>query len=299
MRNRVKTGLRMMALGGAAALAGVAMAQAPQPPAAAAPQPTTPGMPNLVLPPNPGVPQIQLAPGLTTVPNYKEFSVEPAAPKVPAGFTAVFNGKDLSGWHISKTARHGTSPDYHVSQGVILGTQQPLGRGGLLISDKKYKNYEIYLEAKADWGSDSGVFLRTTEEGAAYQVTLDYLPGGSMGRVIQEGGLVGVGRPVGETTPPPRPAATPAAVQPAGPDPGMSAWKHNDWNAVRIRVEGDTPHVQVWINDKQISDFTDTANHAVGGMVTGPFSLQVHGGNARWLAGNFWRWRNIGVRELP
>jgi hypothetical protein len=79
----------------------------------------------------------------------------------------------------------------------------------------------------------------------------------------------------------------------------MSAWKHNDWNTIRIRVEGDTPHFQVWINDKQVTDFTDTANHAVGGMVTGPFALQVHGGDARWLAGNFWRWRNIGVRELP
>lgn len=297
MRRTTKFGLGKIGLGlltaAGAALAGAALAQAPQP--------TTPGMPNLALPPNPGVPQIQLAPGLTTVPNYKDFSVEPAPPKVPAGFTPIFNGKDLSGWHISKTARHGTSPDYHVSQGVILGTQQPLGRGGLLISDKKYKNYELYFEAKADWGSDSGIFLRTTEEGAAYQVTMDYLPGGSMGRVIQEGGLVGVGRPVGEAAAPrpATPAATPAAAQPAGPDKGMSAWKHNDWNVVRIRIEGDVPHVQVWINDQQISDFTDTANHAVGGMVTGPFSLQVHGGNARWQAGNFWRWRNIGIKELP
>ena len=66
---------------------------------------------------------------------------------------------------------------------MILGTQRPLGSGGLLITDKKYRNFELYMEVKPDWGNDSGVFLRTTETGVAYQITLDYLPGGSMGRL--------------------------------------------------------------------------------------------------------------------
>lgn len=252
---------------------------------AAAPITTT--LPNYTLPPQPDVPQIPLAPGLTPSYDYSVFVNPAIEQRVPAGFTPIFNGRDLTGWHISTTARHGHTPDYHVQAGMIIGTQNPVGRGGLLISDKKYKNYELYFEAKADWGADSGVFLRTTEEGAAYQVTMDYLPGGSMGSVIQEGGLIGMAntRPPGSTPP--------ATVN------GMGVWKHNDWNSVRIRIEGATPHVQVWINDQLVTDFTDSANHAVGNMTTGPFALQMHGGNARWLPGDFWRWRNIGVKELP
>ena len=288
----------LVLVGGFFVGAGAVHAQQAQAPAA----PHTPGMPDLRLPPNPQVPQTTLAPGLTSVPDYRRYDAPSAPIKLPDGFAPIFNGRDLSGWHISKTARHGTTPDFHVQNGVILGTQQPIGRGGLLITDKKYRNFELYMEVKADWGADSGLFLRTTEEGAAYQVTLDYLPGGSMGRVIQEGGLVGVGRPVGQEATP-RPAAAtpgvPAASAPPSTDPGMNAWKHNDWNSVRVRVEGDNPHVTVWINDVKVSDFTDPANRAVGGMVEGPIAIQVHGGDARWLPGNFWRWRNMGVRELP
>lgn len=255
--------------------------------AAGPPAPITTTLPNYTLLPQPQVPQIPLAPGLTPSYDYSVFVNPPIEQKVPDGFTPIFNGRDLTGWHISKTARHGHTPDYHVAAGMIIGTQNPVGQGGLLITDKKYRNYELYFEAKADWGADSGVFLRTTEEGAAYQVTLDYLPGGAMGNVIQEGGLIGVAN----TRPPGAPA--PATVN------GMSIWKHNDWNSVRICIEGDVPHIQVWINDQLTADFIDAANHAVGGMTTGPFALQMHGGNARWLPGDFWRWRNIGVKELP
>ena len=247
----------------------------------------------------PEIPTTVLVPGLNPVPDYRKLVVAPPAPEIPSGFTPLFNGRDLTGWHISKTARHGTTPDFHVLDGMIVGTQNPLGRGGMLVSDKKYKNFEFYMEAKPDWGNDSGFFFRTTEEGAAYQVTLDYLPGGTMGRFITEGGIAmkigGAGQ---------RPAGQGAAANASGtanrpPDPGMTIWKHEDWNKVRIRVEGDVPHVTVWINDQQVSDASDVQNSAVGGMVTGPIALQIHGGPVRWLPGGFWRWRNIAIRELP
>src|SRR5512140_91547 len=100
---------------------------------------------------------------------------EDPLPKIPVGFTPIFDGKDLTGWHVSKTNHHGVTPDYHVQHGLIVGTQQPLGSGGILLTDKKYKNVEVYLEVKPDWGCDSGLFLRSDEAGDAYQVTLDYL----------------------------------------------------------------------------------------------------------------------------
>ncbi len=105
---------------------------------------------------------------------------------MPEGFTPIFNGKDLTGWHVSKTNHHGTTPDYHVLHGLIVGTQNPRGKGGILLTDKKYKNFEVYIEVKPDWGCDSGLFLRSSEAGEAYQVTLDYLPGGGMGGIYGE-----------------------------------------------------------------------------------------------------------------
>lgn len=248
-------------------------------------------------------PQVQLGPGLREVPDYRKVSIESPAPHVPDGFTPIFDGTDLAGWHISTTARHGVQPDFHVAHGMILGTQKPLGSGGLLLTDKTYKNFELYFEAKPDWGCDSGVFFRTTETGVAYQITMDYLPGGSMGRMIGEGGIqvtTGAGRGRGATAAgvAPQPAPPPPATPLESSDAGMKAWKPFDWNTVRIRVEGDVPHATVWINGIQVSDATDAANHSLGGMIEGPIAIQIHGGPVRWQPGGFWRWRNIGIRVL-
>ena len=275
----------------------------------------------------PAGPTITLGPGLNPVPDYREAKVDPPPANIPAGFTSIFNGKDLSGWHISKTARHGTTPDFHVAYGMILGTQSPLGRGGLLITDKKYRNFEFYMEANPDWGCDSGVFFRTTETGVAYQITMDYLAGGSMGRLISEGGFqvtrpgaapAGAGGARGaaagaaQAQAPAAGGAAPAAARggqnttrygagrgnPSN-DPGMNLWKREEWNTVRVRVTGDAPHATVWINDQQVSDSSDSENHAFGGMIDGPIAIQIHGGPDRWNPGGYWRWRNLAIKELP
>jgi hypothetical protein len=62
--------------------------------------------------------------------------------KVPPGFQPIFNGKNLMGWHVSKTNHHGTTPDLHVTGGILTGAQNPPGKGGIPLTDKKYKNVE-------------------------------------------------------------------------------------------------------------------------------------------------------------
>jgi hypothetical protein len=198
---------------------------------------------------------------------------------------------------------------------MILATQNPLGGGGILLTDTAYDDFELYMEVKPDWGNDSGIFLRSTESGAAYQVTMDFLPNGGMGNVIGEGGMSlaanasrgrgagGRGRGAGAG----RQGGAPAGPPPPPPGFGegnqataawVKAWKRDEWNAVRVRMVGDVPHVTVWFNDVQITDFTDTANSAIDGITEGPIAIQVHGAG-RWRPGGFWRWRNIGIRELP
>src|SRR5690349_17140675 len=58
--------------------------------------------------------------------------------KIPAGFKKIFNGRDLTGWHISRTTHQGTTPDAHVKSGVLYMQQHPYGQGGVLLSNKKY-----------------------------------------------------------------------------------------------------------------------------------------------------------------
>ena len=208
---------------------------------------------------------------------------EPNAPKapIPDGFTQIFNGIDTAGWHVSRTNHHGTMPLFRVLDGILIGTQDPPGKGGILLTDKKYKNVEVFLEVKPDWGCDGGLFLRSSEAGEAYQVMLDYLPGGNMGGVYGER-LTGV---------------TAAAAR-----TWEKAWKREEWNTVRARIEGDVPHIQVWINGEPVTDFTDTANHAKDGATDGMLAIQMHYSNEttkRWIPGGFWRWRTIAVKELP
>lgn len=229
-------------------------------------------------------PLVVLAPGLPAVASFIGFAADVPPVRVPEGFTPLFNGVDLTGWHVSSTARHGNTPDFRVVHGMIIGAQHPLGSGGLLVSDRAYGNFELYMEVKPDWGADGGIFFRTTESGVAYQITVDYRERGSIGRVIGEGGVPTPGGP--------QPAEAIAA------HPGLRTWRRDDWNSIRVRVEGDIPHVTVWINDQLVTDFTDSVNRAVGAMTEGPIALQVHGGTMFWPAGGFSRWRNIGIREL-
>ena len=76
--------------------------------------------------------------------------------KIPDGFTPIFNGKDLTGWHVSRTNHHGTTPEYRVVHGLIVGTQNPRGRGGILLTDRKYRAAHSRIAAQTPAGSTQG-----------------------------------------------------------------------------------------------------------------------------------------------
>ena len=79
-----------------------------------------------------------------------------------------------------------------MKDGVLLATQDRPGNGGILLTDRRYRDFEVSLEINPDWGCDGGLFLRSNEEGDAYQVMIDYLEGGSVGGLYGEG--IGGGR---------------------------------------------------------------------------------------------------------
>jgi hypothetical protein len=84
------------------------------------------------------------------------------------GFTSLFNGKDLDGWHIMGGGQ------FSVKDGVILLNKG----GGWLRSDKEYKDFELRLQFRfVEKNANSGIFLRANDDkgpGKAYQVqTMD------------------------------------------------------------------------------------------------------------------------------
>ena len=214
----------------------------------------------------------------------------PVAAQVPAGFTPIFNGRDLTGWHSSHTTHHGSLVGASVVDGAIALRQEPFGQGGLLMTDRQYKNFELYLEAKLPWGINSGIFLRSSDGGSAYQVEL---LGGGTGNT---GSLISEGMPLSK----PAPTSEPAKL-----------WKENDWNSFRIRVEGDVPHLTAWFNGVQIWDVQQDRNDKIGGETTGSIGLQSHYTGTfvpvadftccptSWKPGAVIYFRNVAIKELP
>jgi len=204
---------------------------------------------------------------------------------IPEGFVAIFNGKDLAGWHRSQVNHHGNSEGWSVEGGVLLATQDRPGNGGILLTDRTYRDFEVSLEIKPDWGCDGGLFLRSNEKGQAYQVMIDFLEGGSVGGIYGEK-LTGLD-----------PATSSRRVN----RDWRKAWKEDEWNTLRARIEGEVPRIRVWLNDQPIVDWTDSANHAAGGATEGMIALQIHYSNEetpRWKPGGRHRYRNVAVREL-
>ncbi|MDB5263943.1 MAG: hypothetical protein JWQ14_3226 [Adhaeribacter sp.] len=209
--------------------------------------------------------------------------------QIPAGFKQIFNGKNLKGWHISRTTHQGTTPGVRVEDGAIVLTQQPFGQGGVLLSDKKYKNFELYLEAKIDSFTNGGIFIRSSESGIAYQIELDDAANST-------GNLLGERMPVSKSM-----QATDRA----------KVWRPNDWNSFRIRMVGDIPRITLWINGVQMWDVKQPRNDFTAGATTGMIGFQSHwttlyspaqlGWNIldSWAPGAMHRFRNIAIKELP
>jgi Domain of Unknown Function (DUF1080) len=79
----------------------------------------------------------------------------------PEGFTALFNGKDLTGWKVNeggKMEKWGADKD----KGVLYVEG---GGGGWLMTEKEYSDFEIRLEFKMPKRGNSGVALRSPMKG--------------------------------------------------------------------------------------------------------------------------------------
>ncbi len=220
-----------------------------------------------------------------------------AEPQPPAGFTAIFNGKDLTGWwgeettdprsYLSLSAadfkkkRDATQANIHQHWTVKDGELINDGNGLYLTTDKNYRDFELLIDYKTVPLADSGIYLKGNPQVQIWDYTekAKFNLGADKG----SGGLWN---------------NSPGAP---GKDPLVLADKpFGEWNHFRIIQVGS--RTTVWLNDKLVVDNAILENYfrpkqvPVEGPIQpippeGPIQLQTHGGEIRW--------RNIYLREIP
>ncbi len=211
-------------------------------------------------------------------------------PKPPKGFTPLFNGKDLSGWHgmphfdpyklaaMSEDARKAqiekwtedAKKHWTVEKGELVND----GNGAYLTTDKPYGDIEFLVEYKTVAKADSGIYLRATPQVQIWDYT-------------KEGGKWDLGADKGSGGLWNNSAGAP------GKDPLVLADKpFGQWNKFRILMVGE--RVTVYLNDKLVVDFARLENYWDKKKALPKaevIQLQTHGGEIRW--------RNMFIREIP
>jgi lysophospholipase L1-like esterase len=142
-----------------------------------------------------------------------------------------------------KRRRFELVPVSPVAATVPAGFTPVFGTGELrrvLLDGDRRKDVDVYLELDGATDSSANLALRLTDRGRAYRVVLDPREGAPFGR-IDVAGL--------------------KSWKPAQPPTWAEHWKKDAWNAVRVRIDGDKPHIQVWLNDALVTDWTDSVGY--------------------------------------
>ncbi|MGI8603513.1 MAG: 3-keto-disaccharide hydrolase [Verrucomicrobiales bacterium] len=220
------------------------------------------------------------------------------------GWVSLFDGSSLKGWHVSaksghsRTSKNQSGGRWVIEDGAIVGSQDVPGNGGIIITDESFGDFEVALEMKNDFGPDSGLFLRSTEDGKAWQAMIDYHAGGNVMGIYGEGlgGKPHVRNYNFKNTPEeidPKNTGEPPMALPVLPDAWRYFWRHGQWNELRARIVNNPPQITTLINGVKIMEWQEKElRHPEKGAI----ALQVHGGGD--FTKQFVRYRNIRVKRL-
>ena len=210
------------------------------------------------------------------------------AEALPEGFRALFNGKDLSGWHgfnphqgLKLTGEKKAADlakqraDFPLHWRVENEELINAGTGPYATTDEAFGDIELRIEYKTVAKADSGIYLRGNPQIQIWDLNQVFDPKKPDRKPhLGSGGLF-------NNTP-----GTP------GRDPLVIADKpFGEWNTFRIVQKGDI--TTVWLNGKLVVDNAKMENYSDRAQplpAKGPLMLQTHGGEIRW--------RNLFVKTL-
>ncbi len=202
----------------------------------------------------------------------------------PTGFKALFNGKDLEGWHgrphLDPRTWTETSADkrsewnkdmaahWTAKDGVLIND----GNGAYLTTNAEYGDIEFFIDYKTVAKADSGIYLRGTPQVQIWDTTEEakFNLGANKGSGALWNNSAGA----------------------PGKDPLVLADKpFGEWNTLRIVQVG--ARTSVWLNGKHVVDNAIMENYfdrASPLFAKGVIQLQTHGGEIQW--------RNLFIREI-
>lgn len=224
----------------------------------------------------------ELSPEITTIPQANHALNHISKREQAEGWTLLWNGKDMSGWK-SLDPKGDMKKGWTPTDGVLV--IKPKSGAGDIITEKKYKNFELSIDFKITKGANSGIKYFISENGSIgceFQLLDDdNHPDAKMGFKGN--------RRLGSLY----------DIIPA------QGWKHADhygWNTARIVVDGNK--VEHWLNGVKIlsyekggqmwqtlvshSKFAEVKNFAGGDG--GHILLQDHFDEVHF--------RNLKIREL-
>jgi hypothetical protein len=231
-----------------------------------------------------------LAVGLSSRAEEKKLGGKDNTP--PPGFTALFNGKDLTNWQglidlktrsklspeelvkKQKEANEKYLPHWTIENGVLVYD----GKGQSLQTAKDYGNFELYVDWKIGPKGDSGIYLRG-------QPQVQIWDSDTLGDNLKEDRGKGSGSLWNNPKNDPKYSAGQKPLVKADNPVG-------EWNTFHIIMKGE--NVTVFLNGKKVVDNCPLANYWEKGKplpAKGPIELQHHG-DKLWF-------KNIYIKELP
>jgi hypothetical protein len=212
--------------------------------------------------------------------------------KPPKGFTALFNGKDLTGWRgrqgtysphaeallskeelAAKQAQWNAERDLHWRVDTAKGEIVSDGKSVHLATAKDYGDFELYCDwLMVEHNGDSGIYLRSYPQVQIWDVDNP--------KEVKNGAPKGSGALWNDNDDNPGKWPLVKADNPVG-----------TWNTFHIKMIGS--RVSVWVNGKLTVDnqvLDNYYNRALPLVPKGAIELQTHGSEIRF--------RNIYIREL-
>ena len=158
--------------------------------------------------------------------------------EIKQGWVLLFDGKTSAGWKSFRAGRPFPEKGWVIENGVL--TIDPAGKGGDVITEEEFSDFELSLEFKISKGANSGVkyfILPGTNLGCEFQILDDENhPDAKLGNpgTRLQGGLYDV-------------------IAPAIPKKGKKDKPVGEWNHARIISKGN--HVEHWLNGNKVVEF--------------------------------------------